>query len=158
MQLYGCDISRATLENRFIRLDQAPDIPPDMTLALIAAFSEGLPQYERCTAEEAIDLANLTRLPLNQFAALQRFFPAEEFSQAFSRYALVVAAEPRDGPPAAVMIDLKPLVQVSQAGSSHLRPAEFAMPLYPGDTLHPMPGPMPSSFARRANFSSRCRN
>lgn len=87
IQAHGCDISRSMFENRFIRYDQQPDIAPELTLAVIAAFSEGLRQGERCTAAEAIELAKLTHLPINQFAEIGRFFPEDEFGEAFNRYA-----------------------------------------------------------------------
>lgn len=87
LQAAGCDISRSMFENRFIRYDQQPDIPPELTLALIAAFSEGLAQRERCTAAEAIELAKLTHLPIDRFEEISRFFPEAEFSAAFSHYA-----------------------------------------------------------------------
>jgi hypothetical protein len=87
IQARGCDLSRSMFENRFIRYDQQPDIAPELTLAVIAAFSEGLRPGERCTAAEAIELAKLTHLPIDQFAEIGRFFPADEFGEAFNRYA-----------------------------------------------------------------------
>jgi hypothetical protein len=87
IQANGCDLSRSMFENRFIRYDQQPDIAPELTLAVIAAFSEGLRQGERCTAAEALELAKLTHLPIDQFAEIGRFFPEDEFGAAFSRYA-----------------------------------------------------------------------
>jgi hypothetical protein len=87
IQAQGCDISRSMFENRFIRYDQQPDISPELTLAVIATFSTGLTQYERCTAAEAIDLARLTHLPIDWFEKIRRFFGDDEFNEAFSHYA-----------------------------------------------------------------------
>jgi hypothetical protein len=87
IQAHGCDISRSMFENRFIRYDQQPDITPELTLAVMAAFTEGLRQEERCTAAESIELAKLTHLPIDQFAEIGRFFPETEFREAFNRYA-----------------------------------------------------------------------
>lgn len=87
IQANHCDISRSMFENRFIRYDQQPDIAPELTLAVIAAFTEGLAQRERCTAAEAIELAKLTRLPIDRFEEISRFFPEAEFRAAFGRYA-----------------------------------------------------------------------
>ena len=87
IQAQGCDLSRSMFENRFIRYDQQPAIAPELTLAVIAAFSAGLTHEERCTAAEAIELAKLTHVPIDRFEEIGRFFPADEFGQAFSRYA-----------------------------------------------------------------------
>ncbi len=87
IQAHGCDISRSMFENRFIRYDQQPDIAPELTLAIIAAFTEGLTPRERCTAAEALELAKLTHLPIDQLAEIGRFFPEDEFGAAFNRYA-----------------------------------------------------------------------
>jgi hypothetical protein len=87
IQAQGCDISRSMFENRFIRFDQQPDISPELTLAVIAAFTEGLTPYERCTPAEAMELAKLTHLPIDQFAEMRRFFSEDEFDEAFSQYA-----------------------------------------------------------------------
>ncbi|MFN8453372.1 MAG: hypothetical protein U0401_01665, partial [Anaerolineae bacterium] len=87
MQVHGCDISRATFENRFTtRIDLKPNIPSAWLLALAAALTERLTERERCTAAEALELARLTRLPLDQLSALAKFFPAAEFNAAFSSY------------------------------------------------------------------------
>ena len=63
MQANGCDISRASFENRFTsRVDRSFNIPPEWTLALVSAFTERLTTQERCTAAEAITLAQLGQL------------------------------------------------------------------------------------------------
>ncbi len=88
MQTYGCDISRTTFENRFTtRADQNPNIPSEWLLALITAFTDHLTPNERCTALEAMELARLTRLPIDQFETLKCFFPEQEFGAVFKRYA-----------------------------------------------------------------------
>ncbi len=94
IQAQGCDISRSMFENRFIRYDQQPAISPELTLAVIAAFAEGLTQAERCTAAEAIELATLTRLPLDRFGEIGRFFPTAEFEAAFGQVAPVETPPP----------------------------------------------------------------
>jgi hypothetical protein len=86
IQAQGCDVSRSMFENRFIRYDQQPDISPELTLAVIAAFSEGLTKPERCTPSEAIELAKLTHLPIDRFNEIGDFFPGDEFSDAFRPY------------------------------------------------------------------------
>ena len=88
IQTQGCDISRSMFENRFIRYDLQTDISPELTLAVIAAFSDGLTQDERCTVAEAIELANLTHLPIDQFNDLKGFFSDDEFVEELSRYLL----------------------------------------------------------------------
>lgn len=87
IQTQGCDINRSMFENRFIRYDQRPMITPELTLAVIGALTKGLAQHERCTAAEAIQLANLTHLPLEQFESISDFFPANEFQTAFNQFA-----------------------------------------------------------------------
>ena len=95
MQVQQCEISRAGFENRFTtRAHLKPNIPPPMLLALIGAFTEGLLSHERCTAAEAIELAVLARLPLDQLRALSRFFPPAEFAAAYSQYAPLLDAAP----------------------------------------------------------------
>lgn len=87
MQAAGCDISRNSFENRFTtRVHQKPNIPPDWLLALLYAFTERLADTERCSAEEAIQLANLSRLPIEQLHELREFFSEQEFSAAMERY------------------------------------------------------------------------
>jgi predicted ATPase len=88
MQTHGCDISRATFENYFTRLERNPTILPICVLALIAAFTEGLTDRERAKAGEALELARLTRLPFDQLANLARYFPLDEFQTAYLSYAL----------------------------------------------------------------------
>lgn len=87
IQAQGSNISRSMFENRFIRFDQQPDISPELTLAVIAAFTNGLTRHERCTAAEAIELARLTHLPIDRFEEIRRFFAADEFDEAFHHYA-----------------------------------------------------------------------
>ncbi len=98
IQAEGCDINRAKFENRFIRYDQTPAIAPELTLAVIAAFTKGLTRHERCTAAEAIDLAKLTHLPIDRFAEINHYFPNEEFQQAFSRYVQIGTPAPIGAP------------------------------------------------------------
>jgi WD40 repeat protein len=91
MQANGHDISPAVFENHFTtRLEQAPNIPPDWVVALIQAFREGLLEVERCRAEEAIELARLTRLPAEQIKTLKKLFPIREFDEAYRRYLLTL--------------------------------------------------------------------
>jgi hypothetical protein len=88
MQARGCPIDRTRFENRFTtRLEQRPNVPPAWTLALVAAFTEGLTAHERATAEEAIRLAKLARLPIDQFQELRSCFPTDEFLAAYRRFA-----------------------------------------------------------------------
>ena len=95
MQTQGCDLSRTVFENRFTtRVEQKPNIPPLWLLALVYAFTERLTDRERCTAPEAIELARLARLPIDQFQDLRIFFPKAEFSHAFRRYAPVLDHPP----------------------------------------------------------------
>lgn len=103
MQAAGCDLTRASFENRFTsRIDRYFNIPPAWTLALVAALTERLTEQERCTATEAIELARLARLPIDQFETLQTYFPAAEFLAAYNRYAPTPdqSASPPTAPPA----------------------------------------------------------
>jgi hypothetical protein len=106
IQAQGCDLSRSMFENRFIRFDQQPDIAPELTLAVIAAFTAGLTPAERCTPAEAIELAKLTRVPLDRFADMRRFFAADEFDRAFSQFVTLKEgnsqAEAKTGPTASL--------------------------------------------------------
>ena len=86
IQAQGYDISRSMFENRFIRYDQQPDISPELTLAVITAFTDSLTDKERCTATEAVELAKLTQLPIDQFEKIGRLFSGDAFDQAFSQY------------------------------------------------------------------------
>ncbi|MEW5961347.1 MAG: WD40 repeat domain-containing protein, partial [Chloroflexota bacterium] len=87
MQARGCDISRGSFENQFTtRLERKPNLPPDWTLALVAVFTERLTDQERCTAAEALELARLTHLPLDQLKTLAHFFPPAEFDAAYCPY------------------------------------------------------------------------
>ncbi|MBV7338502.1 NACHT domain-containing protein [Chloroflexi bacterium TSY] len=87
MQINGYNITRSTFENRFTtRVQQKPNVTPECLLALIAAFTERLSGEERCLATEALELANLTRLPINYFRNVQQYFPEAEFASAFEQY------------------------------------------------------------------------
>ena len=87
MQAHGYDLTRSSFENRFTtRVQQKPNVPPDCLLALIGALTDRLTYQERCKADEALDLANFTRLPIDDFRKIQRFFPDSEFAAAFEKY------------------------------------------------------------------------
>lgn len=87
MQVNGYDIARSTFENRFTtRVHQKPNIPPDCFLALITVFTERMSDSERCSASEALELANLARLPIDQFQSIQKLFPPAEFIAAFEQF------------------------------------------------------------------------
>jgi hypothetical protein len=105
IQAQGCDISRSMFENRFIRYDQQPAIDPELTLAVIAAFSSGLTEAERCTAAEAMALAKATHLPIDRFAEISPFFPEAEFKAAFSPYTPFEVTEAAALPPEVVPQD-----------------------------------------------------
>ena len=91
MQAAGIDLSRSVFENRFTtRVQQKPNITPESLIALIAAFTERLKPNERCTAQEALELANVARLPFEQFQELQKFFPEAEFAKAFEQIFLPI--------------------------------------------------------------------
>jgi len=81
-------VTRAMFENRFVRFDQQPDIAPELTMAVIAAFTKALTPHECCTPAEAIQLAKLTHMPIDQFEGMRQLFPEAEFNQAFSRAVL----------------------------------------------------------------------
>lgn len=104
MQVQGCLIERTSFENRFTtRVDQKPDIAPEWIMALVTAFSERLSETARCRADEALRLAALVRLPINQLQALERLFPTAEFSAAYRPYApLVIPLPPSSGHSAVV--------------------------------------------------------
>ncbi len=88
MQVHGCDVTRTTFENRFTtRIEQRPNVDPGWTLALIAAFTQRLANGERCTAYEAMELARLTRLPIDRFKEFKPFFPEAEFAAAYRQVA-----------------------------------------------------------------------
>ncbi len=82
---YGADLSEDQFENRFtLRIDRRPHIAPLELLAFVAALTEGLPTNRRCTADEALELALLTGLPL-LLTQLQPLFPPAEFAAALQR-------------------------------------------------------------------------
>lgn len=86
MQAAGFDLSRSVFENRFTtRIQQKPNIPPECFIALISSFTERLNLNERCTAQEALELATVARLPFDQFQELRQFFPEAEFTMAFEQ-------------------------------------------------------------------------
>ncbi|MCB0164830.1 MAG: AAA family ATPase [Anaerolineae bacterium] len=86
VQAQGCDVSKDYFDNRFRRFDVRPDIPPDLTLAIIAAFTTGLAPSECCTPAEAIELARLTHLPIDRFNDMGEFFPDQAFAEVLGRY------------------------------------------------------------------------
>ncbi len=88
IQAEGCGVTRSMFENRFVRFDQQPDIAAELAMAVIAAFTKGLTPQECCTPFEAIQLAKLTHMPIDQFEELRQFFPESEFNQAFSQSVL----------------------------------------------------------------------
>ncbi len=76
MQIDGCNITRSTFENRFTtRVHQKPNIPPNWLLSLIRALTLQLLEEERCTPDEALELFQLARLPLDQLTELRQLFP-----------------------------------------------------------------------------------
>ncbi len=86
MQLAGCTVNRNTFENRFTtRVHQRPNIPEGWVLTLIQALRNNLAATEKCTAEEALELCQLARLPLEQFERVKEYFPALEFAQAMEK-------------------------------------------------------------------------
>lgn len=87
MQVDGCEITRSTFENRFTtRVHQKPNVPAVWLLSLIRAFTRNLLNDERCHAEEAVELANLVRLPIDLLSEMNRLFPKAEFSEAIEKY------------------------------------------------------------------------
>ncbi len=88
MQVAGCQITRSTFENRFTtRVHQKPNISAQWLLALVHACTDQLSVEERCQAGEAVELAQLTSLPIDQFALLRQFFTEADFAQALERFA-----------------------------------------------------------------------
>jgi len=86
MQIDGCTITRNTFENRFTtRVHQKPNIPPEWFVALIRAFVQSLEENERCTADEALELFQLARLPLDTLIELQHLFPEPLFKAAIEK-------------------------------------------------------------------------
>lgn len=87
MQVDGCEITRSTFENRFTtRVHQKPNVPAAWLLALIRAFTHHLLNDERCRAEEAVELAKLTRLPIDLLSEINSFFSKAEFNAALEKY------------------------------------------------------------------------
>ena len=88
MQLAGCQITRSTFENRFTtRVHQKPNISAQWLLALIHAFTHQLTLDERCSAREAVELAQLASLPIDHFATLRQYFAATDFAAALEQFA-----------------------------------------------------------------------
>lgn len=86
MQVDGCTITRNTFENRFTtRVHQKPNIPPEWFLSLIRAFTQNLEQQERCTPDEALELFQLARLPLDTLTGLQQLYPEQLFKAAIEK-------------------------------------------------------------------------
>jgi hypothetical protein len=52
---------------------------------VIAAFTERLHSYERCTPKDAVEFAWLTRLPREHFPELRALFPTSEEQEEFNR-------------------------------------------------------------------------
>ncbi|MEZ4676204.1 MAG: WD40 repeat domain-containing protein [Caldilineaceae bacterium] len=87
MQVDGCNITRNTFENRFTtRVHQKPNIPVEWLLSFIRALSQSLADEERCRADEALELFQLARLPLDQLPALKQFFAEGAFSTAVEHF------------------------------------------------------------------------
>lgn len=86
MQIYGCDVTRNTFENRFTtRVHQKPNISAEWLFALIHALSHNLQESERCTAEEALELFQLARLALDHLGTIQHYFSEIEFARAIEK-------------------------------------------------------------------------
>lgn len=130
------DFTRPMLENRFIRPEPGPDLTPAQILAVIAAFTDNLPAAARCTAAEAVELADLARLPVSRFEELRRFFPPEEFNQAIGQYLPQLTTAKILGQPPAIVLSLHPEVNVERRPDKRLTPARPLMPLYENDVLH----------------------
>lgn len=87
MQIEGCNITRSTFENRFTtRVHQKPNIPPSWLISLIRALNLQLLEEERCTPDEALELFQLARLPLDQFAQLRQLFPEKLLSASAEKW------------------------------------------------------------------------
>ncbi len=87
MQIDGCNITRSTFENRFTtRVHQKPNIPSEWLLSLIRAFTLQLLEEERCTSDEALELFQLARLPLDQLKELQQLFPLHLLTAAAEKW------------------------------------------------------------------------
>ncbi|MEM7531895.1 MAG: hypothetical protein AAF639_06960 [Chloroflexota bacterium] len=87
IQSKGILLSEAALADRLTRRpERPPNIAPNVSIAVVQAFTERLLPCERCEAGEALQFANLTRLPLSQINHLQALFPRQEFEQALQQY------------------------------------------------------------------------
>lgn len=137
IQAHGCEMSEDALRDRLTsRGERAPDISPNLTMAVIAAFTERLTDSERCRADEALEFAARARLPLTMLKDLNQFFPEDELVQALNNYLPVPSTGRAPFSPAAIIIDFKPKVEVNRAGDRLLMPVEFSMPLYHNDVIH----------------------
>jgi len=87
MQIDGCNITRSTFENRFTtRVHQKPNISADWLISLIRAFTLQLAEEERATPNEALELFQLARLPLEQLVALKQLFPEKLLTTAIEKW------------------------------------------------------------------------
>ncbi len=59
---------------------------PDRAIALVRAFVERLTEGERCRADEALTVLDLTGTPLSRVAAIAELFPPAEWHTAFSAH------------------------------------------------------------------------
>lgn len=137
IQIYGCDMSENALRDQLTgRAERTPNIPPELILAVIAAFTERLTDSERCRADEALEFVDIARLPLTRLKDLNQFFPEDELVQALNNYLPVPLTGRAPFSPAAIIIDFEPKVEVNRAGDRLLMPVEFSMPLYHNDIIH----------------------
>jgi hypothetical protein len=95
MQINGCEITRNVFENRFTtRVHQKPNIPVDWLLALLRAFTQKLAVAERCQFDEALELFQLARVPLDHLTDLQQLFPDVNFTAAVEKLIPISYANP----------------------------------------------------------------
>jgi hypothetical protein len=59
---------------------------PDRAIELVRAFVDRLTEGERCRADEALTVLDLTGTPLSRFAEIAVLFPQAEWQEAFSAY------------------------------------------------------------------------
>jgi len=82
----GCEYS----EGRFLKFISRPEIRSDYQLdevfALVRAVTDGLEEYRRSTAREAIQIFDLTGFELKEFTRLLDIFPQQEFDKAWEQY------------------------------------------------------------------------
>ncbi len=79
-----CPIDELEFENLFTtRRNRLGDIPSQYIIALIRVFtSKEIEEGNRCTIDEAIELIDLTRLPLSQFVEIESCFPPGRLREA----------------------------------------------------------------------------